>query len=137
MIFVEPEESVRNQVVLDFVATVVVDQRAPIGMRALTRVGMFVEMGAVELREAMRVARKMRGSPIENDADSGLMATIHKFHEFGGRAITAGGGEIAERLITPGAVEGVLHDGEQLDVGVAETFHIRDELIAKLAVGQP
>src|SRR6266481_5268836 len=137
VIFVEPEESVRNQVVLDFVAAVVVDERAPIGMRALARVGVFVEMRAVELREAMRVAREMRGSPIENDADSSLMAAIHKFHEYCGRAITAGGGEITERLVAPGAVKGVLHDGEQLDVGVAEIFHVGDELVTELAVGQP
>ena len=122
---------------MDFVAAVVVDERAPIGMRALARVGVFVEMRAVELREAVRVAREMRGRPIENDAEAGLMAAVDKFHEIGGRAVAAGGGEVAERLVAPGAVEGMLHDGEQLDVRVAEIFDVGDELVAEFAVGEP
>ena len=47
---------------------------------------------------------------------SGLVAAIDKFHEIGGSAEAAGGGEVAERLVAPGAVEGMLHDGEQFDV---------------------
>jgi len=31
----------------------------------------------------------------------------------------------------------MLHDGEQLDVGVTEILNVWDELIAKLAVAQP
>src|SRR2546429_192471 len=53
-------ERIGNQIVLHFVAAVVVYQRAPIRMRALARVGVFVQMAAVELSEAMGVARKMR-----------------------------------------------------------------------------
>ena len=137
VIFVQPEERVGNQIVLDFVAAVVVDQRAPIGMRALARIGVFVEMRAVEHAEAMGVAREMRGSPVEKDAEAGLMAAVDEFHELGGRAVAAGGGEVAEGLIAPGAVVGMLHDGEQLDVRVAEIFHVGNELIAEFAVGQP
>src|SRR5260370_12301549 len=99
-------------------------------MRTLARVGMFVEMGAVKLRKAVSVARKMRGSPIEKDAKTGLMAAIDEFHELRRSAEAAGGGEVAERLVTPGAVERMLHDGEEFDVRVAEIFHIRDELVA-------
>jgi len=31
----------------------------------------------------------------------------------------------------------VLHDGEQFDVRVAEIFYVGDELVGKLAVGEP
>src|SRR6266496_2412736 len=83
VVLVEPKEGVRNQIVLDFVAAVIVNEGAPVGMRALSRVGVFVEMRAIELGEAVSVAREMRGSPIENDADAGLVAAVNEFHELG------------------------------------------------------
>src|SRR5713226_2700734 len=106
-------------------------------MSALARVGVFVEMSAVELGKAMSVAREMRRRPIEKDAEASLVTAVHKFHEFGGSAVAAGGGKVAESLVSPGAVEGMLHDREQLDVRVAEILDVRDELVAELAVGQP
>src|SRR3989442_1788475 len=106
-------------------------------MRTLSRVGVFVEMRAVELCKAVSVAREMRGSPIENDADAGLVAAVDEFHELSGRAVAAGGGEIAESLGAPGPVVGMLHDGKQLDVSVAEVFDVGDELAGKFAVIQP
>src|SRR5258705_10142138 len=94
-------------------------------------------MGAVEFGEAVRVARKMRGSPIEKDAEARVVAAIDKVHEIGGSAVAAGGGKIADGLVAPGAVEGMLHDGEQLDVGIAEFLYVGDELIAQFAIGEP
>ena len=136
-IFVEPEEGVGDEEVLNFVAAVVVDQRAPVGMRALPRIFMFVEMRAVEEGEAVSVARKVRRSPIEEDAEAGLVAAINKFHEVCGRAESAGGGEIAKGLIAPRTVVGMLHDGEQFDVGVAKAFHVGNELVGEFAVAEP
>src|SRR5579859_2580043 len=106
-------------------------------MCALTWVGMLVEMGAIELGESVGVARKMCGRPVQKNANARLVASVDEFHEFGGRAVAAGGGEIANRLISPGTVKGMLHDGEQLDVGVAEVLHVGDELIAEFAIGEP
>ena len=63
MIFVEPEEGVRGQEIAHFVAAEVEDQRAPILVLALARIGVLVEIGAVELRQAVRVLRKMRRAP--------------------------------------------------------------------------
>ncbi len=53
-------------------------------MRALPRVGVFVEMRAVELREAVRVAREMCRRPVKKDSEAGLVAAVHEFHEIGG-----------------------------------------------------
>ena len=80
-------------------------------MRALPRVGMLVEMRAIELREAEGVSREMRGSPIQKNANAGEVSAVNKLHEFSGRAVAAGCGEIADRLIAPGAIERMLHDG--------------------------
>src|SRR5260370_4221406 len=106
-------------------------------MGALPLFGVFVEMRAGELGEAVSVAREMRGSTIENDADASLVAAVDEFHELSGRAVAAGGREIAESLVAPGTVVGMLHDGKQLDVSVAEVFDVGDELAGKFAVIQP
>src|SRR6266567_9103514 len=137
VVFVEPEEGVGNQIVLHFIAAVVVDQRAPIGMRALARVGMLVEMAAVKLRQAVSVAREMRGSPIENDADAGLVTAVDELHEFDRRTKAAGGGEVAESLVTPGTVVRMFHDGEQFDMSVAELFSVGNQLVGELPVSEP
>src|SRR5438105_5169071 len=137
VLLVESKESVGDQIILDLFRTVVVDERAPVRMSALPRVGVPVEMAAVELSEAVRVARKMRRSPVENDADVRLVAAVDKFHEFGGRTVAAGGSEIAQSLVAPGAVVRMLHDGEHLDVRAAEVFDVRNELVRKFGVGKP
>src|SRR5882762_9568756 len=106
-------------------------------MSALARVGVFEKMSAVELREAVSVAREVRGSPIEQDANAFLVAAVDKFLKIRGRAEAAGGGVIAEGLVAPGAVKGMLHDGEQFDVGVAEIFDVWNELVGEFAIGEP
>ena len=58
VIFVQPEKRVRQQKILHFRAAVIENQRAPIGMRALARIGVLVEMRAVEFRQAVRVGRE-------------------------------------------------------------------------------
>jgi hypothetical protein len=39
-------------------------------MKALARIGMLVQMGAVEIGQAMRIGRKVRGYPVEDHADA-------------------------------------------------------------------
>src|SRR5260370_30973583 len=92
-------------------------------MRAVERVGVLVEMRAVELREAVSVAGEMRGRPIENHTQSGLVTAIHKFHKSGGSAVAAGGAKLARGLEVPGAVERGLHYWGPLDRGGAQFLH--------------
>ena len=77
-------------------------------MFALARIGVFVQMGAVEIAQAVPVAWEMGGDPIEDDADAVLMERIHQKHEIVRRAEAAGRREIADGLIAPGAVERML-----------------------------
>src|SRR6202166_2572340 len=79
----------------------------------------------------------MSRSPVEDDSDSGVVTTIDEIHEVRGRTIAAGSGVVAEGLVAPGAVEGMLHDWKQFDVGVSKFFYVRNKLIAELFVGQP
>src|ERR1700722_19929570 len=77
----------------------------------------------------------MGGSPIEDDSYSGVVTTIDEIHEVCGLTIPAGGGVIAKGLVAPRAVEGMLHDWEQFDVGGSEIFYIGYKLIAEFFVG--
>ena len=137
MIFVHPEKRVGDQEILHFGAAVIENQRAPIGLRALTRIGVLVKMRAIEFGQAVSVARKMRRRPIEEHADAGLMQAIDESHEVVGRAVAAGGREVADGLIAPGAVEGMLHHGHEFDVRKAHFLQVGDQLIRGLAVGEP
>ena len=137
VIFVDPEQRVRNQKILHFVAAVVEDERAPVRMRAFARIGVLVKMRAIEERQAVRVAREMRGRPIENHSDAFLMAAVDEVHKIFGRAKSAGHGEISDGLIAPRFVEWMLHYGHHLDVRVAHSLDVRNQLIGELAVGEP
>src|SRR4051812_33918294 len=63
-IAVEPEQSAGEQEIRHFSAAVIVDQRAPVEMAALHRIGMLVKRRAVEMREPMRIVGEMPGYPV-------------------------------------------------------------------------
>ncbi len=65
------------------------------------------------------------------------MAQIHEIHEVVRRAITAGGRVVADRLITPAPREGMLADGQQLNVRETHLAAIVDQLMRQLAIRQP
>ena len=65
------------------------------------------------------------------------MAAVHEVHEIGGRAEAAGHREIADGLVAPGSVEGMLHDGHQFDVRVAHLLHVGDQFVGEFAIGEP
>src|SRR5947209_1271764 len=134
VIAVEPEERAVEQEVRDLVAAVVEDERAPVGMLALPRVGMLVEVGAVEVDEAMWIAREVRRHPVEDDADTATVQMVDEGHELTRVAIAPRGGEVADRLITPRAVERMLHHRQELDVGKAHLDDVVRELVRQLAV---
>ena len=77
-------------------------------MHALLRVGVLVEVGAVEVAEAVLVAREVRRHPVEDDADAALVQRIDQVHEILRRAEAAGRREVADRLVAPRAVERML-----------------------------
>src|SRR5271165_1589877 len=101
-------------------------------MLPAARVGVLVEVGAIEKCEAVSVTREMRGGPIEKDAEAFLMAAVHKIHEIGRRAEPAGDSVISGCLIAPGSVERMLHNGQELDMGKTHPLHVRNELIRQL-----
>ena len=59
----------------------VIDQRVPVLMKALARIGVLVERAAVETREPVRIGRKMPWYPVEDHAQTGAMAAIDEARE--------------------------------------------------------
>src|SRR5262245_14995944 len=73
---IQPEQGVGDQEVSNFRSPVIENQRSPIEMLALAGIGMLVKRRAVEMRESMRIIRKMSRDPIEDHAQAGAMVGI-------------------------------------------------------------
>ncbi len=115
----EPEEGVGGEEGAHLAARVIELVGAPVGVLFL-----LVEVVAVEVHQALDVAAEAAGHPVQDDADVCLVALVHEVHEGRRVAIARGRRIVAGGLIAPGAVEGVLHDGHELDVGVTHVAHI-------------
>ncbi len=133
---VEPVESRGQEKAAHLVAAVVEDAAAPVGLIALAPVGVLVEVRAVEIDEAVLVGGKVRGHPVEDDADPGLVERVDEGHEVLRRAEPGGRREEPGALIAPGPRERVLHDRKQLHVREAHGLRIGRQVRRDLAVGQ-
>ena len=76
MVAIEPEERAREEEAPHLVARVVEDEAVPLGVKALPRVGVLVEVRAVEEAEAVRVGGEVRGDPVEDDADPAAVERV-------------------------------------------------------------
>src|SRR5205823_5032303 len=115
----EPEERVTDEKIADLVPAEIKNERAPVLMFALARIGVLVEIGAVEFGKRMNVLRKMRGHPIHDHAEPGLMTAVDKMPKLVRISEATGRSVIIGDLISPRAFEGMLRDRQQLQVGVA------------------
>src|SRR6516164_565684 len=106
-------------------------------MKPLARVGVLVKVRAVEVGEAMLIVGKMRGHPVEDDSDVVLMEVVDEIHEVLRGAESRTGREISSDLVTPGAVERVLHDGQELNMSEAELVDVIGEAGREFTVGVP
>ena len=97
---------------------------------------MLVEMCSVEKSEPVFVVGEMRGHPVQDDSDAVLMQAIDEIHEILGSAVPAGGREKAGYLVSPGTVEGMLHDGQEFHVGEARARDIFRQPGSQFAIGQ-
>jgi hypothetical protein len=133
---VQPVERVADQEIGDLAAAEVIDRGVPIGMKTPARVGMLEQRTAVEHREPVRVRRKMRRHPIEDDAEPRPVRRVYEAPEAVRRPVPRRGREQADGLIAPGGVERVLVDRQQLYVGEAEIGDVRDQFRRQVVIGQ-
>ena len=77
----------------------------------------------------------MRGHPVHDNADAGMVQLVHKVFEIVRAAVARGRGVIPRDLIAPAPVVGVLRDGHKLNMREAHVLAVDGERIGKLAVG--
>ena len=134
MVLFDPEQGVGDQVIGNLGPSVIVDQGSPVRMGALSGIQMLVQTGAVKSGKAVGISGEMGGHPVQDHADPGLVHFIHEEHEVLRSPVSGGRRVIADHLIAPGAVEGMLHDGHQLDMGIAHFLHIGNDGRSQLPV---
>jgi hypothetical protein len=137
VVLLDPEQRVADQEVPHLGAPVVEDQRLPVGVVPLPRIGMLVEVGAVEVAETVAIGGEVRRHPVEQHADAGGVEDIDELHEVVRRAEAAGRGEVAHGLVAPRAVEGVLADRQQFDVRIAHVARVVGERHGQVAIAEP
>ena len=96
----QPVERVAHQERPHLVPAVVEDERAPVLVLALPRIGVLVEGGAVEAGQPVRVLREMAGHPVEHDAEAGLVTGVDQRAEVVGACRS---GWSARRSRSPGS----------------------------------
>src|ERR1700730_10440774 len=101
MVFFQPEKSVCDQEVTHFAPTKVEDQRAPIAVFSLPRIGVFVKSCSVELSQSKGVLREMARNPVQNDSDTFLVAAIDEMTKLVRIPKTARWRIITGDLVTP------------------------------------
>src|ERR1700675_4561188 len=117
MVHLNPEERTAQQKTLHLMPPVIKNPAAPIRMHSLTVIGMLIEVRAIEIAQAMLVGGKMRRHPVQDHADTLLVQIVNEVHTIRRRPIASCGGEVAGGLVAPGGVKGMLHDGEEFDMG--------------------
>ena len=105
------------------------------GVRALSRIQVLIEAGSVKAGQTEGILRKMRRHPVQNHADSLLMHIVHKIHEVLRCTVARRGCVVSGHLITPGFIQRMLHDRQQLHMGIAHLFYIRSKHRSQLPIG--
>ena len=131
----EPVERVGDQEVADLAAPEVEDVRAPVGVLAAGRVRVLVERRAVEAGQRELVLREVRGHPVDQDADAGLVQPVDEVAEAVGVTEARRRREVRRDLVAPRAAERVLHHRHELDVGEVEVGQVADQVVGQLGVG--
>ena len=126
----EPVQHVGDQEGVDLAAGEVKLVRAPVGVNLV-----FKQHVAVKGGKTVGVGAKTAGHPVHDHADARLVARIDKVHELLRVAVARRGGIVAGRLVTPGAIEGMLHKRHDLDMRVAHVADVVHELNRQVVVG--
>ncbi len=129
---VDPVQRVRHEEVAHLVPAVIEDLGAPVRMLAEPRVGVLVEARAVEVRETVFIARKMRRHPVDDHAQARLVTAVDEGHEILRRAEARTRRVVADHLVAPRAVKRVFGYAHEFEVRVALVLRVRNQLVRYL-----
>jgi hypothetical protein len=114
------------------------DQRSPVHVLAEQRIAVLVERAAVELRQRPLVLREVRGNPVHDDADAGLVQLVDEVLEVIG---VSEAGRSGRSRRSPGSPRIRRTDAPR--TGMSSTCvnplpgDVLDELLREVAVAQP
>ena len=131
----QPVQRAAHQEVAHLVAAEVVDEGVPVVVEAFARVGVLVQRRAVELRQAVRVGGKVRRHPVHQHAQAPRVAGLHEARKSFRRPETRTGRIQAQGLVTPGTIERMLGDGQQLHMREAQVSRIGRQHVGQLIPG--
>ena len=131
-----PEEGIGSKEISNFMAPKIEDERAPILMGPLPRVGVLIKGCAVELCQRPGIPGKMGGHPVHNDADPGPMQRIDEELEVVRRAVATGRCVEAGDLVSPARIVRVFGNGQKLDMGKTQLANVFDEGASELPISQ-
>ena len=131
---VAPEQRIGQQEVNDLVPPVVEDQRAPVLVLPLARVGVLVKRGAVESGQRPVIAREVRRHPVNNHTDAGFVESVDQILEILGRAVAARRRVEAHHLVAPRRVKGVLGNRHEFHVREAHLLDVLDQRLGQRAI---
>src|SRR5262245_21289394 len=94
-------------------------------------------MRAVKVGDAVLVAGEVTWHPVKDDANTALMEIVDQVHQVLRSAIAAGRREEPGALVSPGAVERMLADRQELDVCEVEAQDVVGKSRGHLGVGEP
>src|SRR5581483_11675279 len=81
VVLVEPEVRAAAEKIAYLGASIVEYGAAPLGVKALSWIGVLVKMRAIEVTEPMLVRREVRGDPVEDHADAAPVQVVDEVHE--------------------------------------------------------
>ena len=70
VVFFQPIQRIRDQVIRHLDPAIIIDQRVPIRMEPLPGIFVFIKCGAVKITQAMGITGKMPRHPINQDPDA-------------------------------------------------------------------
>ena len=113
---------------LYLVAAVIEDTSCPSPDESLSGIRVFIEVRPVKIPRPCSSLGKWEGTQSRITPMPCWCKIVDQVHEVLGCPVTAGGGEVPDCLISPGAVKWVLHDRQKLNVGETHLLDIFSQL---------
>src|SRR5437773_12578530 len=108
MVLAQPEQSIGKQNSAYFTTSIIKDAGSPLFMFSLTRVRIFIEMSTIKVAHGKAVFRKVRGYPVEQDANALLMHVVHNVLKILWGAKATSRGILPCDLVSPRLIVGIL-----------------------------
>src|SRR5688500_12964507 len=105
-------------------------------MEALAWIGVLIQMSAIEKAQTMAIGGKVRGYPIQYDADALSVQLIDEIHEILRGSIISRRSKVAGGLISPRAKKRVIHDRQELHMRKPHILEVSRQGLSEFAVAQ-